>query len=217
MKKKLTKRDLNLLLAIAGLAVFLVAYFLGYQKMSEKNTEAEAKLAERTAYYDEIKGYYANIQKYEDGIAEAKADLKENIDSLPKGYHDEDFLLYMCEINDKVGATLQNVTFVPAELVLNFNTLVDDKSTDVNGYRVGTSSSSTMTYEQFKRYLQYVYEDTKDVTFLDSVSLTYSADTDSLDCAINLAKYYIEYKDSEYSPVPAPNVTFGKTNLFGAK
>lgn len=215
--KKLFLGNLNLVLAIVGVLILLISYLVGYQNLSTLNKEMDSKLSERSSYLTQLKEYYGNISKYRVSVLAAKENITKNLSRLPCGIENEDFLLYLMEVNDATGAKLSSVSFEPSETVVEFETIINEKTTAITGFRTGTTSSSAMDYEQLKNYLKYIYDENKPITFVDSVSITASGESSSLNTVFNISKYYIDYDGAEYSPVKAPDVALGKKNLFGAK
>ncbi|MBQ6265914.1 MAG: hypothetical protein IJK60_10750 [Clostridia bacterium] len=225
-KKKLTWREYNLILTVLGIALVLAAYFLGYSKYSEKNTELEGEIGTRSAYLSELNDCYNNLATYEAGIADAKKNISDNLAKLPvsgidangkkqAGINDEDFLLYLMEANRSVGADLQTVDFQSSSLMAQFDCYVGDEVKKVTGYRTGTTSTGVLTYNQLKDYLRYIYERTNNTTFVDSISIAYEAETARLNSSVSLSKYYVDYADSDYSAPAVPNVPIGTGNPFG--
>lgn len=215
--KKLVLGNLNLVLAIVGVAILVVTYLVGYQNLSTLNTEMEAKLSERSGYLSQLKEYYSNISSYRTSVSEAKGNIAKNLSRLPCGIENEDFLLYLMEVNKSVGGYLSNISFTEPEMISEFETVVDDKTIAVSGFRTATSSASTMNYDQLKKYLAFVYDENRSLTYVDSVSVTYSGEGTKLNTVWSLSKFFIKYEESEYKPVPAPEVPIGKMDLFGTK
>lgn len=215
--KKLVLGNLNLVLALVGVVILVVTYLLGYQNLSTLNTDMESKLSERSGYLDQLKEYYSNISSYRTSVSTAKGNITKNLSRLPSGIEYEDFLLYLMDVNKSVGGYLSNVSFTEPELISEFETVVNDKTIAVSGFRTATSSASTMTYDQLKKYLAFVYDENRPVTYLDSVSITYTGEGSKLNTVWSLSKFFVEYEESEYKPVPAPEVPIGKQDLFGTK
>lgn len=215
--KKLFLGNLNLVLAIIGVFILIISYLSGYQNLATLNADMEKKLSERSSYLTQFKEYYGNIAMYKSSVSESKENISKNLSRLPCGIEDEDFLLYLIEINKEVGGRLQNVGFSDPELISEFETMINDKKTSVSGFRTSTTTTSSMTYEQVKKYLAYVYDEDRALTYVDSVSITYSGEGSSLNTSWHLSKFFIDYEGSEYKPVAAPDVAYGKKDLFGTK
>lgn len=216
MKKKftMTESNINLLLAIAGVAIFLVAYLLGYNNLSAKNAELDTQIAERGAYLEQLKVYLENIQTYEAGIIESENTINTCLKRLPTGIKPEDFLLYMVDLHGAQNLKLPSVSVSGEEVVSDFTTMVDGHAVNMTGMRVGATTSTTMTYAQLKKYVSDIYDTNKPVTFLNSITISGSGDSNELACSISLSKYYVTYEGSVYEPYPAPSVPMGTDNPF---
>ena len=225
-KKKLTWREYNLIFTVLGIAIVLASYFLVYSKYTEKNAALESEIGTRSSYLTELNDCYNNLATYEDGIATAKKNISDNLAKLPvsgtdtngkkqAGINDEDFLLYLMEANKAVGADLQTVDFQSSSLIAQFDCYVGDEVKNVSGYRTGTTSSGVLSYNQLKEYLRYIYEKTNNTTFVDSISISYEAQTAKLNSTVSLSKYFVDYADSDYSAPDVPNVPIGTADPFG--
>ncbi|GEM_PF-3783110 len=215
--KKLVLGNLNLVLALVGVFILLISYVVGYQNIATLNTDMESKLSERSTYLTQLKEYYSNIAMYRSSITDAKSNISNNLSRLPCGIESEDFLLYLMGANEEIGGKLLSIGFSDPELISQFETVIDEKTIPVSGYSTTTTTSATMSYEQLKKFLEYVYDENKSITYVDSVSATYSGEGSTLNTVWNLSKFFIEYGGSEYKPVTAPDVATGKKDLFGTK
>lgn len=214
MLKNMDQKKKNLLVGALGVIIFLVVYFLGYQNFTEKNDQISSDLETRSAYLQGLKVYNDNLLVYEKGIAFSKESINGMLARLPINVAEEDFLMYMQEINEAVGGDLSTISFAEPEMLQQFDCLINDETKNVSGYRVGVSTSGSMTYPQFKEYLQYMYEKTQNITFLDSVSISYNASEAKLDGVFNVYKYYIDYDGATYVPVTLPDVPIGVEDPF---
>ncbi len=215
--KTLLKSNLNLVLAFVGIIILVIAYLTGYQNLSTLNTDMEAKLKERSEYLEELKGYYSNLSEYRASVVTSRDNITKNLSRLPSGIENEDFLLYLMEVNKETGANLSNISFEDSMPIAEFSTMINGKKTNVTGFRTGTTSTSRMKYDQLKSFIAYIYDENKPITFIESVSATYNGDDASLNTIFNISKYFITYDGSEYKPVKAPDVAIGKKDLFGVK
>lgn len=215
--KKLSPRDFNYILVGIGLVALLASYFLGFTKLNEKNTALATELDTQTKYLSELKGYYDNLEKYERGTNEAKADIGQYLSRLPVGFEDEDFLLCLIKADETIGSKTSAVSFNSVEPTAEFKSYVGDKYRDVFGYRASATATMDLNYQQFKKYIEYIYDPSMDYTYIDSVSVTYNAETAKLSAVFNLSKYFIEYKDYKYVGEEGYDVALGKLNPFGSK
>lgn len=216
MKKQLSMRDINLILALVGVIVVVAVYLLVFQKFNEKNTALDATLAEKEATYQELKQYYLEKSKYITDTEKSKRAINSNLSRLPLGIMSEDFLVYIMDSTDKVGAKLQSVNFRDEAQLSSFTTVIDNAVVECSGYEIGAGFTGSMTYNQLKEYLRIIYSEDEDITYVDSFSLTSNAEDATLNVSFNLAKYFITYKDGEYIPVPVPYVRTGTSNPFAS-
>ena len=214
MKKKLSLRDVNMILVVVGLVILVATYFLVYQNYSAKNAELDTQLSEREAHLKELQGYYDNLKEYEKGTAEGKVNIAANLSKLPRGIKSEDFLVYIMDSTNEVNADLRSVNFQNDNEISTFSTVVDGKKQECKGYQVNASFNAEMNYNQLKSYLDYVYNQSENVTFVDSFVVTYNGGSSKLDTTFGLSKYYITFDGSEYVPVPVPDVSIGVNDPF---
>ena len=216
--KQLSKRDINFVLAAAAFLILIAAYMLGYQSLKESTESKQAKLEEETAYLTQLQEYQANLSKYESEIKGASEEIALSIKRLPVGFKNEDFLLCMMKADEEIGSNMSSISYNGVDHISDFATYVGaDGYKNVQGYRTTASASLTMTYEQFKNYLDYIYDPDHDYTFLDSVSLSYNSENEMLSTVFNISKFYIEYEGGVYQGEPGYDVRLGTENPFASK
>ena len=213
-KKKLTPRDINLILALVGVVVVVAVYLLVFQNFNTKNSELDTQIAEKEATYAELKECYHNLETYQKGTEESKKNIKSDLNRLPLGINSEDFLVYLMDSTEAVGATLNSVSFQEPSELQSFTTVINDESVDVTGYEVGAGFQGQMTYTQLKEYIQQIYSTDNNITFIDSFTLTANSESTALEVNFNLKKYYISYEGGEYVPVEVPYVQMSTSNPF---
>ena len=217
MKKKLSLRDVNMILVVVGLVILVATYFLVYQNYSAKNAELDTQLTEREAHLKELQGYYDNLKEYEKGTADGKVNIAANLSKLPRGIKSEDFLVYIMDSMKEVNADLYSVSFTNENQISTFNTVIDGQKKECQGYQVSASFTGQMNYAQLKSYLDYVYNGSDKVTFVDNFVVTYNGENAKLNTTFGLSKYYITFDGSEYIPVPVPDVSIGVDDPFHTK
>lgn len=217
MTKKLSNRDLNLLLVLAGILVFVLAYFLVFTPYQEKNEALDSKIKAQTSRLSELQAHYDNLATYEQGIADSKASSEAILSRIPAGLKDEDFLLYLMDMHEKAESSLTSVSFDSVSLSGQFTGMDQEQAKVFSGYRAVTSSTAVLDYSQLKAIIHHIYEDTADLTFLDSVSVTYDSGIGLLDGVFTISKLYGCFEGSEdaYVPAEVPEVSLGTKDMFG--
>ena len=218
--KALPVKTKNLIFVILGIAIFIGSYMLGYQKLNESTTAINEEITTQSQRVSELKGYYDSLDVYEKGIAESKSTISGYLARLPLGIEEEDFLMYVKNMNEELGIEFLNLSFGGDTTIGEFGCTVQDEkgtSKQVNATAMSTSVSYScnMTYDQFKEFFDYIYEKTQQITFLNSISLTYDSDTADLSSTISLSKFYLTYDGANYVPVEVPDVSLGVSDPFG--
>lgn len=216
MTKKISKRDLNLLLVLAGVAVFLVLYFAGFLKLQEKTETIEAELAQQKTVLAGLEEHYARLPEYEAAISDAKTDIEATLARIPGGVEDEDFLVYLTGMHEELGSKLTAVSFSDAGTVAQFELPGEGANETFAGCRKTTVSTATMTYPQLKDALDRIYG-TADITYLDSVAVTYDSESAKLETVFTVSKLYASCSACEYVPSEMPEVPHGIADLFGTR
>ena len=215
---KIAKRDLKLLLILAGLLVFLLLYLLVFNPLQTKIDEVEARNAELSAQVEDLEAKYLRMAEYEEGIQASRAYVKETLKSLPGDVKEEDILSYLLTMESRQGIRMESVTFVKPELVQQFNLMTEVDGQDVaipaGAYRASTVMTGTLNYPQAKNVINYLYDRDKQTT-LENATLTYNAETGKLAGSFELSKYFIDFDGAEYVPERVPVVDIGLKDLFG--
>ena len=215
---KIAKRDLKLLLILAGLLVFLLLYMLVFNPLQTKISDVKAENAKLSEQVADLEAKYLRMAEYEEGIMASRAYVKETLKSFPGDVKEEDILSYLLTMEARQGIRMETVTFIKPELVqqLKMMTQVDgqDVAVPAGAYRASTVMTGTLTYPQAKNVINYLYESDKQTT-LEKVTLTYNAETGKLTGNFDLSKYLINFDGAEYVPERVPVVDIGLKDLFG--
>jgi len=215
---KIARRDLKLLLVLAGLLVFLLLYMLVFNPLQSKISEVESQNAQLSAQVQDLEAKYLRMGEYEEGIKTSRENVKEFLKNFPGDVKEEDILSYLLTMEARQGIRMESVTFNPPEMVQEFNmmTLQDgqDVAVPAGAYRASTVMTGTMTYPQAKNVIRYFYDSEKQ-TNLENTTLTYNAETGKLTGTFQLAKYFVNWDGAEYVPERVPVVDIGLKDLFG--
>ena len=215
---KIAKRDLKLLLILAGLLVFLLLYLLVFNPLQTKIDEVEARNAELSAQVEDLEAKYLRLAEYEEGIKASSETVKEILESFPGAVKEEDILSYLLTMESRQGIRMESVTFNEPELVQEFNMMTQVDGQDVavpaGAYRASTVMTGSLNYPQAKNVINYFYESDKQTT-LENATLTYNAESGKLTGTFQLAKYFVNWDGAEYVPERVPVVDMGLQDLFG--
>ncbi len=216
---KISKKDAQLLIILAGVLLFVGLYFGVHSTFQTKTTEVQTEIDSLMPELQALREHAANLEMYQEETAEAKEYAKEQLALYPAGIKEEDFLVWLLDFEDNIAQDISTVSFSQPSMMSEFNAYVEvnGQSTfePVTAYSVSSAISTEFGYDTFKQGLDYIYNSPYR-TSLESVSLSYSAETALLAASMNLNKYYITYPSAEYVQSPMPQVPIGGiANLFG--
>ena len=215
---KIAKRDLKLLLVLAGLLVFLLMYMLVFNPLQTKITEVKAENAQLSAEVQDLEAKYLRMGEYEEGIKASREYVKETLKNFPGDVKEEDILSYLLTMEARQGIRMESVTFNKPELLQQFDMMTMKDGQDVavpaSAYRANTVMTGTLTYPQAKNVINYLYDTDKQTT-LNNLTLTYNAETGKLAGSFQFYKYFINWDGAEYVPERVPVVDIGLKDLFG--
>ena len=210
----LSKRDVNLLLVVLGLAIVLLTYFLVFTNFSDQTDALTAETDALRPRLAELQDYVENIPVFEAGILEAT----ERIDAEKLGYvqqvRTEDLIMYAVMLEDEMGVSISSASFSPPVLLYEFD--APDAEGNTVHYQV---LKTTMTlnakfgYEPIKAAINRLYE-TADKTMLEDLSITFDVETGGLVGNVTIGKVFVTDGTYEYSPTKVPAGPFGNTNPF---
>ena len=84
----------------------------------------------------------------------------------------------------------------------------------MDAYSTDAVVTGQLTYPQLKSVISYLYAG-KTQTSLNSVAVSFNAETGGLTGTFDIARYYVNYPGAVYTPEPLPEVALGVTDLFG--
>lgn len=215
---KVSKRDIKLLLILGGLLSFLLLYFCVFTPFQEKTDTVKQEIATMEPQLAEMELHYKKLATYEQGVKEARSGIDDELKRYPTKIENEDFLSYLMDWEKKIGFNIDSVAFDEPGLLNQFSCVVDqngeDLTTQVSAYRTGVTAAGEITYPQMKEAIDYFYASLEN-TALDSVSVSFNAETGLLTGSFGISKYYIGWQDAPYAPKPLPYVSKGVADPFG--
>lgn len=215
----ISKRDLRLILILLSILIFVMTYFFVYSSFTTKEETVRAEIKALEPSLTEVQNYYNNLGVYQQTI---EADTKVIADELvryPNEVRSEDLIMYAVNLEDEVGLAVQTAAFSGPQLVMAIRGMLDDGNGNVaaiplSAYRNAMSISATLTYQQLKSMIDYINY-TKSSAKLNTVNVSYNAETGELMGTMIIDRYFIAGGDYKYRETEVPVMGLGTDNIFG--
>ena len=217
---KVSKKELYMLLIVAGIAIAVCSFVFGFRKINDKT---EALRIETEALESDVKKYNAvkdNIDVYNIGIDDATKKIAEVIAKIPSDVLPEDAFMLARELEKN-----DEYTFVDAVMWEDETTVytvtshpVDDTKTPIVYYLNNNEVSivHTSSYQGIKDMIDYIYEH-KNRMALESFAVAYDEKTGLLSGSTNVNFYSLVGSDKEYKEQNIQGVQMGTNNIFGTR
>lgn len=215
---KVSKRDLYLLLAVAGIIIAFCSWQFGFKKMSAKT---EALRNDTTTIQAEIDKYSAvknNIEIYQKGIEDYSNKIADTLRNYPVNVLTEDVIMLGRELekNDDTTAVTSAMSNTPVNTFTAASNPASTSSTPVSYqlYRTDVSLIYTTSYGGFKEFMDYINGHTNRMS-VQNFSLSYDSNTGLLAGSSTVNMYAIVGTDKAYVEQNLSGVQLGTDNIFG--
>ena len=222
---KVKKSEIQLLIAVLGVLLVVVTYFLVYAKFNELSDSMESQnmslrsqvstlevLDQRKADYlaatEKMKTYVANISF--GTTAEVAYDAQASADNsaLAAATADAPADTAAAEADAAVSGT--DTTTVTTSPVSTEGTAYGD----THMYEVPLGISIECTYDDFKGLVRYIYNQ-QERQSIQGVNISYNGDDGKLSGNMNLNTYYLLGTDKVYGEPYIPDMPMGVQTIFG--
>lgn len=215
---KVSKKELYMLLMVAGFGIALCAYFFGFQKINQKT---EALRIETEALESDVNKYTAvkdNIEVYKVGIDDFTKRIATVIAKIPSDVLPEDAFMVARELEKNDEYTFVTSTTWTDETTVYTVTShpVDETKTPITYYLNNNEVTigHTSSYQGIKDMLDYIYEHKNRMAF-ESFTVAYDEETGLLSGTTDVNFYSIVGSDKEYKEQNIQGVEMGTDNIFG--
>lgn len=215
----ISKRDLKLILILLSILIFVIAYFAVYSSFNTKAEAVQAEIKTLQPSLAELENHYNNLGAYEQTIETDTRVIADELARYPNAVRSEDLIMYAVNLEDEVGLSVQTAAFSGPQPVMALKGMVDDGNGVVTAmplmaYRNAMSISATLTYQQLKSMIDYVNY-TKNTAKLNTVNVSFNAETGELLGTMILDRYFITGSDTTYHETEVPFTGLGTDNIFG--
>lgn len=221
-KGGLSKKNLGYILALLGIVLVALSYFLVFTKYNEKCDSIDSELEGLRARRDQLEAMNSTKDEIVTATETAKTDRAELLKKYAAGITLESKVMdtynMAKELNIKVptlamAVPVEEYTFgAIATSNPNGGTVANDEN--LSGKSMQYSISTIGTYEQMKEIVKY-FTDTKGYRRVpDSIVITYDSGTEDVSMAITAKEYVITGDNREFVSPEVPGYVKGIGNIF---
>lgn len=238
---KLTEKDKKLLVIAAGLLIFVIAYFLIGNNLSESALKVENENRELKSQMAILDNLTSQKVQFESDIDAFKQEIQVASDSFPAGLKPEDQILYARSFSTVIpedkravisyietptseaiplaqpapDTTLSIGQDITGEFTAQESVTYDDipDTSLVNLYKSTSVVQYTVAYEGLKDMLKSIIEDGNRKSISD-VSMVYNEKEGNITGSISIDYYYMTGTNKEYEEPNLPSVPRGTSDVF---
>ena len=220
---KITDRDKKLLCVVGAAIIIFCAYYFGCRILINKTQEITETISALNKEHNALKLMLANAKKYTTDTESYNSKYDEILNKYGSGNTQEYSIMLLKEIEDRTGAWISQAGLAQTEEIYTFgevttsNPYAEEGSKVYHSDYVGNKTTLTLTYQatydQFKDMINYINGYKYKFT-IDSISMSYTAETDSVSGSLVLTQYAITGGDRKFNNVNITNVLNGTDNIF---
>ena len=211
---KMSKRDMNILLAFLGAVLLLVSYFFicGHYRDLKDITMAETNRL--TPALEQLRAHQLNLAQYEQEIDTSKEAISDLRKLHPEIVLPEEFIQLAVEMERQTGADIRSITTHDRETLSSF-ALPDDGGypEQHSAYRQSFTFTAVLGYDALKGMIERIYAESERIT-LDNCSVAYSAEEGLLSATLTVSQIFINNGTYLYQPAIVPAGQIGNPNPF---
>lgn len=222
---KISDRDVKLLYVFLAIAIIACAYFFGFRKLTAANESLDKEISELKTRHTTLRTMEANAKKYSDDTVIYNNNYDKIIAKFDSGYSQEYSILFIKELEDKVDTWLSQAGLAQTDNVYNFGQIkstnpssesgVSVYSSDYKGYKTVLTLTYQASYDNFKNLIEYI-NNYKYKCTIDSMSMSYNAESDVVSGSLVVSQYAITGKDRVFNNVNINGILSGTGNIFAS-
>lgn len=236
----LSKRDLSLLIGLAGALFLVAAWLFVYNPIVEETGKVEAGNIALKAKSDLYQSINANLPQYEKGIEDMKKEIAAIANQYPVHISREDEIMFLANMENMYSSDLivENITMSVVEEIIVENaetaaspdTVAEStESPDASGenaeevqsipvpevhlYKQPVNYTFRCTYKGVKEMIQYLFAQTNKKG-IEGMTLAFDSETGNLMGTLDLNQFYMMGIDKEYQSIKVPALPKGVKDVF---
>ncbi len=223
---KITDRDKRLLCVLGAVIIVFCAYYFGFRILTDKTNETEETIRTLNTEYNSLRLMLANAEKYTEDTVMYNEMYDTLLDKYDSGYSQEYSIMFLKEIEDRTGAWINQAGLAQTESIYTFGEVTTSNPyaeegtqvyhSDYTGYKTTLTLTYQATYEQFKDMVDFI-NNYKYKCTIDSISMSYTQETDTVSGSLVLTQYAIAGGDRTFNNVSMGPVLDGTDNIFNSE
>lgn len=217
---RLSDKDKRLLYFLAMFLIIVAAFFLGYQRLTDKTLNLHNDYTRLNATYSDLQIKSGKMEKYVADTAKYEEDFNETVKKYAAGNTQEYLIMFLSRAEEQTGIWFSQTSFNDASeiYVLGNYESTNPSSTgfklniDLKGYETIINLTYEATYDQLKSFIKYV-EDYSERYSIEAVSFSYEKESKKLNGSIQLKQYAL-IGNRTFVNADIPSVSTGTDNIF---
>lgn len=215
---KITRRDLGVLMIIAGIIIAFLGYKMSFEPNQEEIETLQNEQSQLKKDIEALKPIKEDAPKWEKLIEDYKKNIKDILDEFPAGVKQEDNIMYVVELLDKLNIEIPSFSATEAAMKQEIK---GAGSLEGQTYQLLTAGLNMVykvdAYQDMKDMLDYFYSDKEHKRTLDSIGLSFDKETGEISGSAALTQYVMTDGNKKYEEVELPLEEIGIENgcIFG--
>lgn len=206
-QRKISDREMKLLLLLAALLLLAISYFGVFQHFSEEAEVLETANVEDAAALSKLQAMAAREEEVRQETEDMNRKREEIIAKYPVDVPQEKAIYLVQELENTSGAAVTSISF------LMENAVASTLWQQPQGYYDSLAISYEASYDSLKKWVLAVEQHTDRMT-IPSVTAAYDEETGNLKGVITVNMYYLTGTGKEYQPPVIDGVRKGTSDIF---
>lgn len=204
---KITRRDLGVLMILAGILIAFLTYKLSFEKTLEEIDQLQAEQDAIRANIEKLQHYKDASSRYEKAMGDMAKEVTGILDEFPADVWQEDNIAYVVEMLDRKALQLQvtNFSAEPAALVQKVD---GSGALKAKAYTLKKASVTMLynshTYDAMKKLINYIYKDEEHKRGIESMSMTFDKETGEIEGTVKFNQYVLTDGNKTYEEAELP-------------
>ena len=215
---KITRRDLGVLMIIAGIIIAFLGWKMSFEPNQEEIETLQNEQAQLKKDIEELQPIVDAAPKYEKLIKQYQQDLEDIMKEFPADVWQEDNIMYVVELLKELNVEISSFSANPASVT---KTVAGAGSFANKTYTLKTASLNfgyvADSYQDAKDFVNYIYSDEEHKRAVNTVSFRFDKNSGEINGSVQVSQYVItdgskEYKEHE---LPDDNLGIESECIFG--